>query len=395
MSDRNKLSSSLIPLSRDDLEREIAKRVQAEQELAEKVYALGERVKELDCLFNLSNLLERGDFSLEEILQGAVDLIPSAFQYPEITCSRIKLKDKEFRTTHFTETDWKLTHNIVLQGEPKGALEVCYLEIKPEIDDGPFLNEERALIQAIAERLGRVVERIEAMRLVKESEERFRTLVENLLSGISIIQDNRIVFQNPEQERLLGSLPRPVKLQDNESIHPDDAEKVKQFYQDVISKKEQFPELEFRFYNKDKSAEPMGMRWVHCRANIIEYLGEEAILFNMMDITKVKALDHLIGIQDKMASLGRVAAGIAHEIRNPLSGINIYLSTLNKFFDKSDDYEKINRIIEQIQSASNKIGSVINRVMDFSKPSKPRFVPTNLNKPFDLFQGFGRIVDQI
>jgi len=383
MSDRNKLPSSLIPQSRDDLEREIAKRVQAEQELAEKVYALGKRVKELDCLFNLSNLLERGDFSLEEILQGAVDLIPPAFQYPKIACARIKLEDKEFKTTHFNDTDWKLTSNIVFQGKPKGTLEVCYLEVNPEIDDDPFLNEERRLIDAIAERLGKDIERTKTTKLVEESEKRFRTLVDNSLSGISIIQDNRIIFQNPEQEKMLGPLPRPVKLKDNESLHPDDVENAHQFYQNVISKKEQITELEFRFYHKDKSAETTEMRWAHCRASIFEYQGKEAIMFNMMDITRVKELGRIIEIQDKMASLGRVAAGIAHEIRNPLSGINIYLSTLNKFFDKSEDYEKINRIIEQIQSASNKIGSVINRVMDFSKPSTPRLVPTNLNNPIE------------
>ena len=54
----------------------------------------------------------------------------------------------------------------------------------------------------------------------------------------------------------------------------------------------------------------------------------------MIDMTKAKELEHLLTIQDKMASLGRIAAGMAHEIRNPLSGINIYLNTLKKLHHK-------------------------------------------------------------
>jgi signal transduction histidine kinase len=125
------------------------------------------------------------------------------------------------------------------------------------------------------------------------------------------------------------------------------------------------------------------MKWVYCRTSLIEYQGKEAMLINMMDITRVKELEHLLRIQDKMTSLGRVAAGIAHEIRNPLSGINIYLNALEKIYDKAASLDKVKGILEQIQSASQKIEFVIRRVMDFSKPSTPKFVETDLNQPIE------------
>jgi len=106
-------------------------------------------------------------------------------------------------------------------------------------------------------------------------------------------------------------------------------------------------------------------------------------LVNMMDITRIKELEHLLRIEDKMTSLGHVAAGIAHEIRNPLSGINIYLSTLEKLWNKAESQEKVKEIIGQVKSASAKIESVIKRVLDFSKPSEPRLVLTNINKPIE------------
>jgi signal transduction histidine kinase len=90
-------------------------------------------------------------------------------------------------------------------------------------------------------------------------------------------------------------------------------------------------------------------------------------------------------MKQKMTSLGHVAAGIAHEIRNPLSGINIHLTTLQRMFKHltGPDHEKLEKskdIIDQLQTASNKIESVIRRVMDFSKPSQPKLLLTDINE---------------
>jgi signal transduction histidine kinase len=84
-----------------------------------------------------------------------------------------------------------------------------------------------------------------------------------------------------------------------------------------------------------------------------------------------------------MTSLGRIAAGIAHEIRNPLSGINIYVNTLEKIYDSGESLDKVKKILGQVQSASNKIESVIRRVMDFSKPSEPKLILTDINQPVE------------
>ena len=132
-------------------------RRQAEQALQKRTHDLGERVKELSCLYNISNLVQKYDLSLKEILEGTVSLIRPAWQYPEITCARIILEDQTFRTKNFKETTWKQTCNIVVGGRKAGTAEVFYLKEKPESDEGPFLNEERKLIDSIAEHLGRLV----------------------------------------------------------------------------------------------------------------------------------------------------------------------------------------------------------------------------------------------
>ncbi len=133
-----------------------------EAQVAERTHELDERVKELDCLYGISRLAGQKDVSLEQILRGTVDLLPPAWQYPEIACARLVLDGQEFKTDGFRETPWQQSSAIVVQGEQAGQVEVGYLEERPEADEGPFLEEERLLLNTVAERLGRTAERVKA-----------------------------------------------------------------------------------------------------------------------------------------------------------------------------------------------------------------------------------------
>jgi len=166
------------------LVRDISERKKAEEALHQRTHDLGERVKELNCLFNISYLVEKPGISLEEILQGITDLVPPSWQYPDITCARLILEDQTFMTNTFNETAWKQTSDIIVHGEVIGALEVFYLEEKPERDEGPFLKEERSLINSIAERLGRIIEHKRAEEALLRSEERFRRVIENIFKFV-------------------------------------------------------------------------------------------------------------------------------------------------------------------------------------------------------------------
>jgi len=93
---------------------DITERKRANAELKKKTHDLGKRVKELNCLFGMSQLVETKGISLEEIIQGTVDLIPKAWQYPEITTARIVLGDQEFKAKDFRKTKWGQSGRAVL-----------------------------------------------------------------------------------------------------------------------------------------------------------------------------------------------------------------------------------------------------------------------------------------
>ena len=109
--------------------------------LQKKTHALAERIKELNCLYAISNLVEKYPISLDKILCGIVDIIPSAWQYPQITCAKISVDQQIYKTANYTETPWKQSSGIFVHGKMEGSLEVCYVEERPECDEGPFRKE--------------------------------------------------------------------------------------------------------------------------------------------------------------------------------------------------------------------------------------------------------------
>ncbi|MBE3074377.1 MAG: response regulator, partial [Actinobacteria bacterium] len=137
--------------------------------VTERTAELEERIKELRCLYAVSSLASEPSGSINESLKAAVDLIPPGWQYPEIASARIVFEGKEFVSAGFRDTAWKQSADIMLSGETVGKVEVCYLEERPTLDEGPFLKEERNLISEFAKQLGVGIER-------KRAEAEIRTL---------------------------------------------------------------------------------------------------------------------------------------------------------------------------------------------------------------------------
>jgi PAS domain S-box-containing protein len=186
---------------------------------------VNERMKELNCLYGISKLVEIPGISLEEMLEKIVCLIPAGWQYPGIACAKIVIGDSEFRTKNFTESAWKQSAPIKAYGSVMGKIEVGYLEERPELDDGPFQKEERLLIDAIAERLGHITERNKA----EETQKRLVALIEATpdFVGFADAKDKHIIYVNKAGRKMCGiGNDEDVTKLNISDLHPEWANKM-------------------------------------------------------------------------------------------------------------------------------------------------------------------------
>ncbi len=120
--------------------------------------ALRERAKELNCLYRVDDLLnDNPERPLQEVLRGIVEILPSGWQYVDICKARIVLDNVAVEPEGFRSSPWTQSARIIVEGEPIGAIEVVYGKAMPHADEGPFLKEERKLIETVAERIASTI----------------------------------------------------------------------------------------------------------------------------------------------------------------------------------------------------------------------------------------------
>jgi len=188
--DKNRQVSGVIASSRD-----ITDSIRTREKLMRRSRELSERVKELNCLYRISDLVGQHDISYEECLSRVVRCIPSAWHYPDITCARILVNSREFRTENFRlspnlKTSHSLKDSIIAHGERIGTVEVCCFCPEHHIensgayhfpDGGPFLKEEAELITTIAGILGRYTEHRQAREKLLLYHHQLRSLSSELI----------------------------------------------------------------------------------------------------------------------------------------------------------------------------------------------------------------------
>ncbi|PLX24123.1 MAG: pyruvate, phosphate dikinase [Ignavibacteria bacterium] len=125
-----------------------------EKSLGDLLYALGERAKELNCLYHVEEVLARPETMLEEIFAEVIKAIPPGWQFPDICRARITFGGRSHTSVDFVETPWRLAADIMVHEKAEGRLEVFYTREVGPADEGPFLQDERKLINTITDRLG-------------------------------------------------------------------------------------------------------------------------------------------------------------------------------------------------------------------------------------------------
>lgn len=135
---------------------------------------LRERIKEITCLYGIARVIAQPEASFDEIIQGIVNLLPPAWLYPEITCAQIVLDGRSYATPGFREGPYQQVSDIIVGRKKVGCVMVLYLEKKLTLDEGPFMVEERSLIDSVAREVAIFYERSRAEAERKSLQEQLR-----------------------------------------------------------------------------------------------------------------------------------------------------------------------------------------------------------------------------
>jgi pyruvate, water dikinase len=125
-----------------------------ENPLDNLIHQLRERAKELNCMYGVQELLSTPEISIENICRGIIQALPPGWQYPDVCGAQIILDGKTYQTSLYQVSPWVQSADINIQERGVGKINVCYIEERPSSDEGPFLKEERKLINTIADQLG-------------------------------------------------------------------------------------------------------------------------------------------------------------------------------------------------------------------------------------------------
>ncbi|OPY79343.1 MAG: Oxygen sensor histidine kinase NreB [Syntrophorhabdus sp. PtaU1.Bin153] len=344
----------------EGLRREVArlraseqKHERVQQALQKRTHALGERVKELNCLYAMSSLVERHKGSLEGILEGTVEIIPSAWQYPEIAAARITVGAHTYATSNYRETPWRQSADIHVKGVKEGTLDVVYLEERPECGEGPFLKEERSLINSMAKGIGETVERAAAEDALKESVTRNKALLNAIPDLIFRVHKDGTILDF-KKGKTLGRRISPARILGKKIMElPDEypylsRDVIRQGFQNArhVLETGETQIFEHRFSRGDS---------VYNYEVLLTVSGKDEVLGIIRDITERRRLEkqvlevseweqQRIG-QDLHDSLSQQLAGIAY-----LSKVleqKMATKSLREAFDAAEIVSLINEAITQ------------------------------------------------
>jgi two-component system, sensor histidine kinase and response regulator len=310
------------PVKIDTRIREIDTLVTAQERMRT---LLRERIKELTALHGASRLLQ-ADLPIDQaLLEQFVALLPAAFQFPDVCEAQIRYGELAALTPRWRETGWKLAAGFTTRDGRRGAFEVVYLEERPAAAEGPFLAEERALIDSLAEMLSAALERQHAVAALGESNRELetrvavrtaelaerealtRTLYESSPSGLSLATlEGQIRYISSRWTDILGYTREEVAAMNSHDLWADARDR--EAFVDTLRKRGYVRNLECGF--RRKSGE---LFTALLNASFVEVGGERLIASWAHDITELKAAEQALAdaLQRQRAIFAASPYGIA------------------------------------------------------------------------------------
>ncbi|HYP78424.1 MAG TPA: PAS domain S-box protein [Polyangiaceae bacterium] len=204
---------------------------------------------------------------------------------------------------------------------------------------------------------------------LRQSEERFRTLIDGAPDGIAILRGPLIAFLNAAAARMLGaeSPEAALGVPITDFLHPDDAKLAAARIGQLYRTGARHPDpAEYR--SRSREGQELS---VEISAIPTEYQGEPAVLAFARDVTERKAIQTRLVEADRLAALGVLSAGIAHEINNPLAYLLLNLEFLSRELPTlPSDPRKLDALMVRVRDAfhgAERVASIVRDLRTFAR----------------------------
>ena len=223
-----------------------------------------------------------------------------------------------------------------------------------------------------------ITETKELEQQLKESEEKYRTLVEESENVVYIIQDGRLRFVNRHGLGIAGYTEEDLCREDFDLlqlIHPDDHLSVAETMAVLVDRPHEYRRLEARFVSKHGDTYDFIMS-----AASMTYQGMPAIMGVLVDITEKKKMQEQLIQSEKLASIGQLVSGVAHELNNPLAAIMGYAQL---FSENSELPPKVREAAGKMVKSSERCKRIIQNLLSFARQQEIEKVSVDVNDILD------------
>jgi two-component system sensor histidine kinase AtoS len=219
----------------------------------------------------------------------------------------------------------------------------------------------------------------ETIRKIQEGQKRYRMLFESAGDAIFLLEAEgsrvgRIVSANQAAADMHGySVDELLELTIQDLATPEAAAKSPGRIHRILNG--EWIDVEIGHRKKDGTVFP-----VEVSAGLVEFDDQKFILTFNKDITERKQAEEALQRAEQMVIVGEMAAGLAHEIKNPLAGIKVSIEVLaTELETKEEDKEVFARIIDEI----NRIETLLRNLLSYAIPPTPQFAPLDVNRIID------------
>jgi PAS domain S-box-containing protein len=222
-------------------------------------------------------------------------------------------------------------------------------------------------------------ERKRAQEALRESEEKYSTVAESSLTGIYIDQNGKILFANKTFAEIYGySRQELVGMESWKLVHPDDRAWIDEMRTKRLKGEKAPSEYEARGLTKDGKT-----IWIVRRNTRIDYGGKPAILGNIVDITESRAKEAQLIQASKMSTLGEMATGVAHELNQPLSSIQLGADFFRNMATEGRQIppEELAYVSEQMTQQVARAVKIIDHMRQFGRKAEIQRERIDINQP--------------